>query len=304
MPFILIQGTYHLVNRNPKTGKESGFEPDGDSIHFKPANPDLLNRLTQVGRPYKLTNIGSLMLRFEGIDALELHYAPDGGGASSHQPRPLADNARDFLTGQLGLNPVPYAPPRNVAVKPPVERDATPGFILSRTLETNGRPVAFAFSALREPPADDGTDATLTTSLLNRSLNYKLVQNGQAYPLFYEGLFVDLRKAMATAAGQARKNKRGLWPLDKSQTGLVVNNQADLEMGGVIFPKLFRRLTDYLAAKQGPLADFPAWLAAKWELVLDLRALNFTHLDNLIKVQGNKVKLTRLPEEMVFVSQK
>ncbi len=300
MPFILIQGTYHLVNRNPKTGKESGFEPDGDSIHFKPANPDLLNRLTQAGRPYKLTHIGSLMLRFEGIDALELHYSPDSGGASSHQPRPLADNARDFLTGQLGLNPVPYAPPRNVAVKPPVERDAIPGFILSRALEVNGRPVAFAFAG--NSPAADGTEATLTTSLLKRSLNYKLVQNGHAYPLFYDGLFVDLRKAMTAAAGQARKNKRGLWALDKSQTGLAVNSQADLEVSGVIFPKLFRRLTDYLAEKKGPLAGFPAWLANKQELLLDLRALNFTHFDNLLKVQGNKVKLTRLPEEMVFVS--
>jgi endonuclease YncB( thermonuclease family) len=302
MPFILIQGTYHLVNRNPKTGKESGFEPDGDSIHFKPANPDLLKRLAQPGRPYKLSNIGSLMLRLEGIDALELHYSPDAGGASSHQPRPLADNARNFLTGQLGLNPVPYAPPRNVRVKPPVERDATPGFILSRALEINGRPVSFAFAG--KPPAEDGAEATLTTSLLKRSLNYKLVQNGHAYPLFYEGLFADLRNAMATAAGQARKNKRGLWPLDKSQTGLVVNGQADLETGGALYPKLFRRLTDYLAEKNGPLAGFPAWLAAKWELVLDLRALNFTHFDNLIKVQGNKVKMMRRPEEMVFVSQK
>jgi len=300
MPFILIQGTYHLVNRNPKTGKESGFEPDGDSIHFKPANPDLLNRLTQAGRPYKLTHIGSLMLRFEGIDALELHYSPDSGGASSHQPRPLADNARDFLTGQLGLNPVPSAPPRNVAVKPPVERDAIPGFILSRALEVNGRPVSFAFAG--NSPAADGTETILTTSLLKRSLNYKLVQNGHAYPLFYDGLFVDLRKAMTAAAGQARKNKRGLWALDKSQTGLAVNSQADLEVSGVIFPKLFRRLTDYLAEKKGPLAGFPAWLANKQELLLDLRALNFTHFDNLLKVQGNKVKLTRLPEEMVFVS--
>ncbi len=301
MPFILIQGTYHLVSRNAK-GEATGLEPDGDSIHFRPANPDLLKRLAQPGRPYKLNNIGSLMLRLEGIDALELHYTPDSGGGSTHQPRPLADNARNFLTGLLGLNPVPYAPPRNVRVKPPVERDATPGFILSRTLEINGRPVSFAFAG--NPPAADGAEATLTTSLLKRSLNYKLVQNGHAYPLFYEGLFADLRNAMATAARQARKNKRGLWPLDKSQTGLVVNGQADLEMGGAIYPKLFRRLTDYLAEKNGPLSDFPSWLAQKWELVLDMRTLNFTHFDNLLKVQGNKVKMMRQPEEMVFISQK
>jgi hypothetical protein len=39
--------------------------------------------------------------------------------------------ARDFVTGRLGLNPVPYKPPDRVSVLPPVKRDATRGFILS-----------------------------------------------------------------------------------------------------------------------------------------------------------------------------
>jgi hypothetical protein len=76
-------------------GNPSGFEPDGDSVQFRPTDQSLLERLTKVGRPYRLTSIGSTQLRFEGIDALELHF--DG----SHQPRPLADRARDFLTGEL-----------------------------------------------------------------------------------------------------------------------------------------------------------------------------------------------------------
>lgn len=100
MPFLVITGTFHLVGRTP-AGNSSGFAPDGDSVQFRPADQSLLDRLTRVGRPYRLTSIGSTQLRFEGIDALELHF--DG----SHQPRPLADRAREFLTGELDLNPVP-----------------------------------------------------------------------------------------------------------------------------------------------------------------------------------------------------
>jgi hypothetical protein len=133
MPFIVIEGSYHLVGRSG-VGQPSGFSPDGDSIHFKPADPALLERLERVGRPFRLSAIGSTQLRFEGIDALELHFA------DSHQPRPLADQARDFLTGELELNPVPYEPPELVRVQPPVERDAAHGFVLSRSLEANGRP--------------------------------------------------------------------------------------------------------------------------------------------------------------------
>ena len=50
----------------------------------------------------------------------------------SHQPRPLADESRDYLTGRFRLNPVPYARPRGIRVDPPLQRDAAPGYILSR----------------------------------------------------------------------------------------------------------------------------------------------------------------------------
>src|SRR4051812_8903559 len=182
MPFTLIQGTFHLVGRT-RAGKDSGFEPDGDSMQFKPDDAKLLDRLQHNGSRYRLTSIGSTQLRFEGIDALELHF--DG----SHQPRPMADTARDFLTGRLGLNPVTYKPPGGLAVLPPVQRDATPGFILSRALEAHGRPVAFAFSGA--PPQPDGSQINLKPALLRKSVNFKSLAAGHAYPLYYDTLFAD-----------------------------------------------------------------------------------------------------------------
>ena len=196
MPFLLIQGTFHLANRT-SAGVETGFEPDGDSIHFKPRKRTLLDRLERVGLPYRLTNIGSTQLRFEGIDALELHFRPDNG-PESHQPRPLADESRDYLTGRYRLNPVPYVQPRGIRVDPPLQRDAATGYILSRALEAHGRPVAFAF--VGEPTAADGSEVRLEVPLLRRSLNYRSLANGHAYPLFYDTLFANLRNALTTAA--------------------------------------------------------------------------------------------------------
>jgi endonuclease YncB( thermonuclease family) len=295
VPFLVITGTFHLVGRTP-AGKPSGFAPDGDSVQFRPSDHSLLDRLTRVGRPYRLTSIGSTQLRFEGIDALELHF--DG----SHQPRPLADRARDFLTGELDLNPVPYQAPASIRVRPPVERDATAGYILSRSLEVTGRPVAFAFAAA--PPAPAGSEVYLRAGLLRQSLNYRSLERGQSYPLFYDTLFADLRTVLAKAATTARQARRGVWRSDRSRSGLVVRGQTDLEQNGVIFPKLFRRLTEYLRREDGDLSEFLPWLELTSEQVLELPTTNFTHFEDVLDVRANTIKLRPRPEELVFVSAK
>jgi endonuclease YncB( thermonuclease family) len=295
MPFTLIQGTFHLVGRT-RAGKDSGFEPDGDSMQFKPDNAKLLDRLQKNGSAYRLTSIGSTQLRFEGIDALELHFE------GSHQPRPLADNARDFLTGRLGLNPVPYKPPEDLSVLPPVERDGTPGFILSRALEAHGRPVAFVFD--RDPPQPDGAEIVLKPALLRKSVNFKSMAAGHAYPLYYDTLFVDLRDAFTAATATAREKKLGIWADDRSVSGIAIGDQATLERDAVVFPKLFRRLTEYLKEHPGDAAGFVTWLADKREQVLDLTTHNFTHFDNVVEEKGGAVRLLRRPQELVFVSAK
>jgi hypothetical protein len=184
MPFVTIKGSFHLCGQSAN-GNPTGFQPDGDSMQFKPDDASLLDRLEKTADAYRLTSIGSTQLRFEGIDALELHFE------GHHQPRPLADDSRDYLTGLLGLNPVPYSPPKNVTVKPPVAHDGTRGYILSRALEAHGRPVAFAFAG--DPASNNGDSVTLRAPLLRKSLNYKSLAAGNAYPLYYDTLFASLR---------------------------------------------------------------------------------------------------------------
>jgi hypothetical protein len=293
MPFTLIQGTFHLVGKT-HSGNPQGFQPDGDSMQFAPNDRSLLDRLEVLQAPVRLTSIGSTQLRFEGIDALELHFQ------GAHQPLELADESRDFLTGELGMNPVPYEPD-GVQVKPPVQHDGSAGFILSRALEIHGRPVSFVFAG--DPPQPDGSEIRLDVDLLKKSLNFKSLSAGESYPLFYETLFVDLRKALTEAAAAARDAGRGLWERDRSETGVGISDAARLEENGFTFPKLFRRLIEFFKAPAGE-PDFLTWLATKREPVLDLTTNNFTHFDNVVHMTDGGVALARRPEELVFISAK
>jgi hypothetical protein len=119
----------------------------------------------------------------------------------------------------------------------PVERDGTPGFILSRALEAHGRPVAFVFDG--EPPQPDGAEIVLKPALLRKSVNFKSMVAGHAYPLYYDTLFVDLRDAFTAAAATARDKKLGIWADGRSASGIAISDQATLERDAVVFPKLF-----------------------------------------------------------------
>jgi endonuclease YncB( thermonuclease family) len=299
MSFVTIRGTFRLVGRT-KTGTATGFEPDGDSMQFRPDQPKLLDRLEKLMSPYRLSSIGSTQLRFEGIDALELHFAAKSAGVV-HQPRPLADDARDHLVTKAKLDPVHYRAPDHIRVQPPAAHDGARGYILSRALEVHGRPVAFVFAG--DTANKDGSDVKLTSALLRKSLNYEMLRAGQAYPLFYDTLFADLRAALAAAVHQAKQAKRGLWGSDRTLGGIHVASVAQLEERGVVFPKLFRRLADFFATGK-PLSNFPTWLAASKERVLDLDTTNNTHFDTYVSVAGGKVKLKKSPDRLVFVSAK
>jgi len=307
MPFLCLHGTVRLVNRD-QAGRETGFEPDGDSIHFKPKTPRLLDELPRLRLPYRLTRIGSVNLRMEGIDALELHYSPaTAGGGSTHQPRPLADEARNALTGLLGMNPIDYVPPRDVRVDPPVRVDGVRGFILSRSLEVHGRPVVFLFKGAA--PFRDGAEAFIDTPLLRKSLNHQMVTSGSSYPLFYDTLFKSLRDELARAAKAARAARRGLWPLDKTKAGFAMPDLAGLQITTPIFPKLFRRAADYFSAGHRGVAEFLEWLAARARADARSDRLlepngNFTHLDNILRIRAGKLSMKYEPEDIVFISEK
>lgn len=281
MPFTLIKGRFHVRN----------YSPDGDSIRFEPLDPTLLGRLTGF-RP-KLNARGHVQLRIEAIDGLETHYSAPGG--VYHQPLELARAAGDLLLDFAGVRDVRWDAGRKTVL---AAADGTPGHILARAVEKNGRPVAFVFAG--GAAERDGAVVRLEPDRLLGSYNHRALAAGLAYPTYYKGLFADLRDALTLAVAGARAAGLGVWP-DDGTGGVDVTDLGVITEETPILPKLFRRLCDYMVAF-GTVKGFRDKLAQSREPVLDLRTCAFTHFDTFVEQADGSttVRLTRRPEELVF----
>ena len=279
MSLTLIKGTFHAT----------GYSPDGDTIRFKAtrfADWGLLS-----GRAVKVNKAPKrhASIRFEAIDALETHYK------GSHQPKSLADAATDYMLRHVGITNVQWGTNHGRVI---ASSDGTPGFILARTTEMYGRPVAFVFAG--SYPRPSGSQVFLTPALLRRSLNYRLVRAGLAYPTYYTGLFHDLRNTITTAAIQAYYADRGVWPYDWTNEGVRIRRQDDIADYYPVMPKLFRRLTAF--NKSGVTTSFKAWLSTKSDPIHILSTGHFTNFDTVVHEANGRVRLTVYPEDLVFLS--
>jgi hypothetical protein len=283
MPMLCLAGTFRIV----------GSEPDGDSIRFYPDDPSHWSLVP--GPPAVHTNAsGGAQLRLDAIDALETHYAPQGSGPL-HQPLTFAHQAAGELLRWLGFRSVTREGEKVVAVAD----DGRPGFILTRGADRYGRCVALVGRG--EPPAQNATDVQVNVALLRKTANYRLITTGLAYPTFYFRLFPDLRSELARQAQKARP-RTGLQADDLTQKGFSLASLATLTDDVVILPKLFRRLVDYLALndEDPSLAGFSAYLGQRDDRILILSTGHYTGFDYVVKVDGQTVKLTVAPEDLLF----
>lgn len=276
MPFFIIKGTFHVL----------GYSPDGDSIRFRADDESNWARLS--GPPATLNARRHAQLRLEAIDTLETHYR------NLQQPPALAARALDFLLQGLGITGVQWDVLRTRVTE---ANDGTEGYIISRNVEPNRRPVAFAFPG--PPPAPDGSQIFLDPERLRLSMNYRSVEEGLAYPTYYKGLFYDLREEMTAAASRARGAGLGVWAEDRTNNGFEVSGIQSITEDHVILPKLFRRLAEYLETG-GSVAGFKEFLEAKEEGVTIISSAHFTHFDTLVRLEGDVVRLTEPPENLVF----
>jgi len=245
--FRLIPGSFVLI----------GKEPDGDSVRFRPDDPADLAKLARAYliRPSKVD--GSVQLRFDGIDATELHYK---GGA-----QPFAVEARDALLKAMGWTSVTIAPDSTIVTDcVPTEIE---GVIFSKAAEANGRPVSFVLVGEDAKISSDHSHhgwTFLDRNLLEKTMNFKMLASGMAYPTFYTSLAQELLEPLREVARAARADGLGLWPHDSTpQFRLVSQADIDENSGNVILPKLFRRATDYLKdVGQGFLGTLGDWIAA------------------------------------------
>ena len=143
----------------------------------------------------------------------------------------------------------------------------------------------------------------LDAAALAGSVNQQLLASGLEYPTYYSKLFVDLRAALNGAVEEARAAGRGVWPDDVTMKGVTVDSLATLTDVAVVLPKLFRRLVDYLSINNGDvsLAGLPAYLASRDDRLVVVSTGQITGFDNVLVVDGQTVRMTRPPEDLVFI---
>lgn len=268
--FVALSGTFHV----------DGCSPDGDSLHFKALNPNNWEKLG--GPPVRLNPRGQAQLRLEGIDALEMNFE------GRHQPLKFAREALDFLLTRLGI--------RGNLFGPGHARDGAAGYILAGKAEKYGRPVAFVFPG----PLGwaDGEQVHPEAALLRKSINDQLLTAGLVYPTYYEGLPAALREELTRACREARSGRRGLWPRDCTNSGVVLDANS-LATTGIMLPKLFRRLVRFMKEPRH-FRGFKGYLEANPDPVTHLPTARRTTLADLVEVQDNSVRLAAAPEDLVF----
>ena len=263
MPFTVIKGRF-----KPAVGI-----PDGDSVRFQANKPALWKKLTgtavRLGESPKTKN--TAQLRFEGIDAIE-----------KKATQPLATDAKKNMLRLIGYSDT----------KPEPE-----GYVLARmTDDRSGRPISFVFAG--KTSLADGSEVMLTPAMLRSSVNYKQMRDGFAYPLYYNTLFADLRNELTKALRAAKQPPRGYWLTDATKTGVTVNDKTSLATIKPIWPKLWRRLEEYLRHHTSP-SGFRDWLEDKKSERIDiLDIMEERGLHDLVKVTGKKVRLTEPPENL------
>lgn len=308
-PYRVVTGQFHLYYTTA-AGKHQGFEPDGDTIRFKPdrgsgAFKDIETDAvpgatapagTPKPRKVKFNAAGMCSLRFEAIDAVELHFQ------EAFQDDALAKSARDHMLRQVGFTSIEYSGTRltfaNAAHPHPIS-----GYVIARGVDPNGRVVAFVYSG--GAAEVDGSPVFLSVARAKASINANVLKAGHAYPTFYAGLPTDLREAMASLGRSARSpTKKGIW---KSPNPLAPFRATDVPSlaASKIWPKLFRRLVSYFKATGGPLSGFDAWLRASGEddaiFILPLRELG--HLHDVVAVANAKVSLRFDTDQLIIVPQ-
>jgi Staphylococcal nuclease homologue len=224
--YLVIKGDFVII----------GKEPDGDSVRFIASDPDLYRQLHRAYR-IKLSRDGSVQLRFEGVDAPELHY----GSAA----QPLGAEARDALLSWMGFDDIVYANGNSTKVESS-SPESIPGAILTQAAEANGRPVSYVLLEEQANTLEEGTWVQLQEDLLKATMNYRLLTSGMAYYTVYTSTPLTHRQLLREASAGARQAAQGVWPLDSS-SDFILEDQASIDPSGqLILPKLFRRCTDYL----------------------------------------------------------
>ncbi len=266
---------YYFSLRGQLTLK--GKKPDGDSVRFIADDPEGWEALRRNDRIRLSTVDASVQLRFEGVDAPELHY----GSAA----QPLGADARDVLLAEAGFREVVFADndPTLVSDSTPATVEAT---VLAQAVEVNGRPIAYV--VVGDDLPRDRTWVRVTRRLLGRTLNARLLTTGVAYLTVYTSTPTEHRRWLRAMALAARAEARGVWRRDETAEFRLTSLDDIGPDGQLILPKLFRRCVDYLKdVDKGYDGNLVDW-------ILDVSATPTRDENDGVVVAGMQLRLSDL----------
>jgi endonuclease YncB( thermonuclease family) len=278
--YVVIRGEYIVV----------GKEPDGDSIRFRADNPGLLKQLKNGERVKVSQSDQTVQLRFQGIDAPELHYQGEA--------QPFGRQSRNVLLNELDFGLVRYSNLKVISAERRVQ-----GAILAKETEKYGRPISYVLWEDDADGLEDGSQINIGKSLLEKSINYLMLEQGMAYPLFYTSMPSVHQNTFKAVAKKARDGRIGLWPQDLTRNFDLTDNESIGPNGQLIFPKLFRRCTDYLhdLDHQNFDGSLREWMAAKNKndptQIADGSTVEFA---SLISEEGTRISLDVDLFDLVF----
>jgi endonuclease YncB( thermonuclease family) len=271
--------------------------PDGDSVRFIADDAELYSHLHRSERINLSPTDNSVQLRFQAIDAPEVHYGKDA--------QPLGDESRDMLLKLLGFKKIQFSGNKVTSAKP----DSIAGAILSTAVERNGRPVAYTLLEKDADGFDDGNSINLNAELLRKTLNFKLLEQGFAYLNLYSSVPLSHRLVLQTVSRTARSEKLGVWAVDRT-ANFTLDDLTSITPpnGQLIYPKLFRRCTDYLkAVNKGFRGNLKEWLLStentstpENDAVL-LNGKTEVKLSDLILQQNNRIVFQADTINVVFI---
>jgi hypothetical protein len=293
--YRLIRGEFHLLYPDlPRNGPE----PDGDTISFLPDDDALVRVLPRFGgNPADRKHRGTYNVRFEGVDALETHFA------NHHQNLAFAREARDRMLQEVGFTRVEFFDDRPNKVRS-ADPHPLPGHILATGIEENGRIVAQVYAGDPDPGRADGDRVFVDEALLDRSVNTALVRAGLVYGEFYTTMPFPLITHVRDLVTQARAAGAGFWPHEDLGVGRPVRPASVADLSDlVIFPKLYRRLVDYFADGHTDLAAFDTWVRAvpQRDDLAQLPSGERGHLHDLFQIDGQGISLVVRPEQVIFL---